>query len=162
MGLFDMFKKNKEDKGMQFIMPIKGEVIKIDEIPDPVFAGKMMGDGFGIMPAEGKVYAPVDGEVSSIFPTGHAVGLKVGEDIEILIHFGLDTVNLKGEGFTAHVKQGDVVKAGDLLIEVDLDAVKGKVPSIATPVVFPKLENKTFEVKYQNVEAKEEGIVTIK
>ncbi len=162
MGLFDMFKKNKADKGMKFIMPIKGEVIKIDEIPDPVFAGKMMGDGFGIMPAEGKVYAPVDGEVSSIFPTGHAVGLKVGEDIEILIHFGLDTVNLKGEGFTAHVKQGDVVKAGDLLIEVDLDAVKGKVPSIATPVVFPKLENKTFEVKYQNVEAKEEGIVTIK
>ncbi len=162
MGLFDMFKKNKADKGMQFIMPIKGEVIKIDEIPDPVFAGKMMGDGFGIMPAEGKVYSPVDGEVSSIFPTGHAVGLKVGEDIEILIHFGLDTVNLKGEGFTAHVKQGDVVKAGDLLIEVDLDTVKGKVPSVATPIVFPKLENKTFEVKYQNVEAKEEGIVTIK
>ncbi len=162
MGLFDMFKKGNKEEGIKFIMPIQGEVIKLDEIPDPVFAGKMMGDGFGIMPTDGKVYSPVDAEISSIFPTGHAVGLKVGEDVEILIHFGLDTVNLKGEGFTAHVKQGDVVKAGDLLIEVDLDAVTGKVPSIATPIVFPKLENKTFEVQYQNVEAKQEGIVTIK
>ncbi len=162
MGLFDKFKKNKEAQGIKFITPIKGEVIKLDEIPDPVFAGKMMGDGFGIMPTEGKVYAPVSGEVSSIFPTGHAVGLKVGEDIEMLIHFGLDTVNLKGEGFTAHVKQGDMVEAGDLLIEVDLDFVTPKVPSIATPIVFPKLENKTFEVQYQTVEAKQEGIVTIK
>ncbi len=162
MGFFSKFMKNKEEEGIKFITPIKGEIIKIDEIPDPVFAGKMMGDGFGIMPAEGKIYAPVTGEVSSIFPTGHAIGLKVGDDVEILIHFGLDTVNLKGEGFTAHVKQGDQVKAGDLLIEVDLDSVKDKVPSIATPVVFPKLENKTFEVKYQNVEAKEEGIIVIK
>lgn len=161
MGLFDKFKKSK-DTGLKFITPIKGEVIKLDEIPDPVFAGKMMGDGFGIMPAEGKIYAPVDGEVSSIFPTGHAIGIKVNDDIEVLIHFGLDTVNLKGEGFTAHVQQGDMVKAGDLLIDVDLDFVKDKVPSIATPIIFTKLENKTFEVKYQNVEAKEENIIVVK
>ena len=121
-----------------------------------------MGDGFAIMPTDGKVYAPIDGEVASIFPTGHAIGIKQGDKLEVLIHFGLETVKLKGEGFTTHVKQGDKVKAGDLLIEVDVEKVKPLVPSIVTPVIFTLLENKKFDVKYGETKAKESGRITIK
>lgn len=160
MGLFDIFKGKKEE--LNFVLPIKGEVISITDIPDPVFAGKMMGDGFGIIPANGEVYSPVNGEIASIFPTLHALGIKVDDDTEILIHFGLDTVNLKGEGFEAFVKQGDQVKAGDLLLKVDIDAIADKVPSLATPIIFTKLEGKEFDVKLGNADAKAEGVVTFK
>ena len=113
-----------KSKVIEFVTPLEGEIIKIDQVDDPVFSEKMMGDGFAIMPTNGKIYAPIDGEVASIFPTGHAIGIKHGEKLEVLIHFGLETVKLKGEGFTTHVKQGDKVKAGDLLIEVDINKVK--------------------------------------
>ncbi len=160
MGLFSKFKKQPEN--IEFLLPIEGEVIEITEIPDPVFAGKMMGDGFGIKPTKGEVYSPVSGEIASIFPTLHALGIKVNDDVEVLIHFGLDTVNLKGEGFEAFVKQGDKVTAGDLLLKVDVAAIESKVPSITTPIIFTKFEGKTFEVNYGNATAKQAGVVTIK
>jgi glucose-specific phosphotransferase system IIA component len=159
MGLFSGFGKKKE---IQFLMPISGEVVKLETVEDPVFSGKMMGDGFAIIPADGKIYSPISGTIASIFPTGHAVGIQLDETLDVLIHFGLDTVKLKGEGFTAHVKQGDTVKAGDLLIEVDVEKVQPLVPSIVTPVIFTTLEGKTFEVEYKTAEAKEAGIVKIK
>ena len=93
-------------------MPIEGEIIPLDEIPDPVFSQKMMGDGFGIIPSKGLVVSPVDGEIINVFPTKHAVGIMSKQGYEILIHVGLETVNLKGEGFTLLVKQGDHVLKG--------------------------------------------------
>lgn len=141
------FGKNKKDKELKVLMPINGEVVNLDTVPDPVFAQKMMGDGFAIVPSEGKIYAPFDGTILTLFPTGHAVGIG-NSIVEVLIHFGLDTVTLNGEGFTAHVKQGDKVKAGDLLIEVDIDNVKPKVPSIVTPVVFTKIEDPKYKIAY--------------
>lgn len=150
MGLFDKFKKTNT---IEIKMPINGKVINITEVPDPVFSQKMMGDGFAVDPTDGKVYSPVDGKIETVFPTGHAIGITVNDNVEVLIHFGLDTVNLKGEGFISKVKQGDVVKAGDLLVEVDFDEVKSKVPSVVTPIIFTKLENSNFEVTYSDFEA---------
>lgn len=159
MGFFDKFKK--QDKKIEVLVPINGRVINISEIPDPVFSGKMMGDGFGVDPIDGRVYSPVSGTIANVFPTLHAIGITVNEDIDMIIHFGLDTVTLKGEGFTCHVKEGDTVKAGDLLLEVDIDAVRPLVPSLVTPVVFPKLEGYTLDVKYGDYNAKDSGVIEL-
>lgn len=159
MGLFS--KKVKEVKEIKLVMPIEGEITELSNVPDPVFAEKMMGDGFAIIPANGKVFAPCDGVVGSLFPTGHAIGLVIEEGIEILMHFGLETVTLQGEGFTPMVKQGDTVKAGDLLIDVDLEAVAPKVPSTITPVIFTDIKGKTFDVK-MGTHAQGEVVCTIK
>lgn len=142
-----LFGKKKKETKLDILMPISGEVVELSTVPDPVFAQKMMGDGFAIMPADGKIYAPFDAEVVTLFPTGHAIGLAA-KGIELLIHFGLDTVTLNGEGFTTHIKQGDKVTAGQLLVEVDVDTVASKVPSLVTPVIFTKIENTDYVVKY--------------
>ena len=145
MGLFDMFKKKNEEVGI--VAPITGELLPISEVPDPVFSQKMMGDGFAIKPTEGRVYSPVSGKVLNVFPTKHAVALESKDGLEILIHFGMDTVTLKGEGFTAHVSEGDKVSANDLLLSVDLDVVSPQVPSLITPVIFTNLDGKEVELK---------------
>lgn len=119
----------------EFLMPIDGEIINLEKVPDEVFSQKMMGDGFAINPSSGKVYSPIDGEIKTAFPTGHAVGIS-NSKLEILIHFGMDTVNLKGEGFDLKVAVGDTVKKGDLLIDIDLKSIKSKVPSTITPIIF--------------------------
>ncbi len=121
-------------------MPIKGDYTGIDKTPDDAFANKGMGDGFLITPEEGKAYAPFSGKVSVMFPTGHAVGLKNASGVEVLIHVGIDTVKLKGEGFTQHVKQGDRVKKGDVLLEFDIDYIKEQGYDPATPLVFVEKE----------------------
>ncbi|MFC4559937.1 PTS system trehalose-specific EIIBC component [Virgibacillus kekensis] len=124
---------NKEE----FIFaPLSGEVKQLEDVPDPTFAEKMMGDGIAIDPSDGEVISPLNGEIVQIFPTKHAVGLKGDNGVEVLIHIGLDTVNLNGEGFTAHVSQGDYVKAGDPLITFDLDFVREKAPSAITPIII--------------------------
>lgn len=147
MGLFDKLFGSKEQKQLEVAAPLNGTVLKMEEVPDAAFAQKMMGDGFAIEPTDGNVYSPVDAEVALVFEaTGHAVGLKTKDGVEILVHFGIDTVNLQGEGFEAKVKQGDTVKAGDLLISVDLDSVKGKVPSVVTPVIFTNLAGKELNI----------------
>ncbi len=150
-----------KDKSVKFLMPINGEVIDIKDIPDPVFAEKMMGDGFGIKPTSNEILSPVDGEVVSVFPTNHAVGLKTKEGIEVLIHVGIDTVNLKGEGFTTNITTGDKVNAGDLLLTVDFDSIKTKVPSIITPVIFTSIEGYNFDFKKGNFNAKDSDVVNI-
>ena len=118
------------------VLPVKGEIIPITEVEDKVFSEKLMGDGFAVKPSEGKVYAPFSGEITVAFPTGHAYGMKCDNGKEILIHVGMDTVELDGKGFTQHVKQGDRVKQGDLLCEVDLDFIKNSGKSTVTPVIF--------------------------
>ena len=144
------------------LVPMAGEIVKLETVKDPVFAEKMMGDGFAIDPTKGEVYSPFSGEILTAFPTGHALGLKADNGMEVLIHVGLDTVNLKGEGFEMLVSQGDRVEAGDLLIKVDLDKIQGNVPSIITPIIFTESAGKSFEVVYGSTEAKATDKILIK
>lgn len=115
--------------------PLEGEILPLEKAQDQAFAGGLMGQGVVIEPTSGRVTAPFDGEVSLLFPTKHAIGLISDEGIEVLIHLGMDTVKLKGKYFTAHVKQGDHVKQGQLLAEFDLKAIKAAGYSMQTPVI---------------------------
>jgi glucose-specific phosphotransferase system IIA component len=125
-----------KDKGIEIHAPIEGTVFHITEVSDPVFRDKIVGDGVAILPNKGRVVAPVDGTVSLLFETKHAVSLKSVQGTEILIHIGLDTVKLQGEYFTAHVKTGDQVHAGDLLLEFDMEKIKAAGYDLITPVVI--------------------------
>ncbi|CDQ20382.1 PTS system D-glucose-specific IIA component, Glc family /PTS system D-glucose-specific IIB component, Glc family /PTS system D-glucose-specific IIC component, Glc family [Halobacillus karajensis] len=125
---------------LNFVSPIKGTVMPITDVPDQVFSGKMMGDGFAIKPEDGKIVSPINGKVLNVFPTKHAIGLEADNGMEILIHIGIDTVGLKGEGFTAKISEGDEVKQGQTLMEVDLDYVSENAPSVVTPIVFTNLQ----------------------
>ncbi|MBP1948458.1 PTS system trehalose-specific EIIBC component [Virgibacillus litoralis] len=116
--------------------PLSGQIKKLEDVPDPTFSEKMMGDGLAIDPSDGKVVAPLDGEVVQIFPTKHAVGIRGNSGVEVLIHIGLDTVSLDGKGFEAHVKQGDQVKIGDPLITFDVDFIREKATDVITPVII--------------------------
>ncbi len=116
--------------------PLNGKVVSLDEVPDPVFADKVLGEGCAIIPTDGKIYSPVNGVVSSVAETLHAYGFTSDEDLEVLIHFGLETVSLKGQGFTAHVKEGDKVKVGDLIAEVNMDLIREKELNTITPVLI--------------------------
>ena len=150
-----VFKKNDEEKEsvkketapapdkedlkvvpVTFASPMNGEIYPIEEVPDEAFAGKMMGDGFFVLPVDGNVLAPEDGEVQFVFETNHALGLKTQSGIEYLIHVGVDTVKLEGKGFKAFVENHSLVKQGDKLLEVDIDYVKSHAPSNACIVIF--------------------------
>ncbi|WP_406685886.1 glucose-specific PTS transporter subunit IIBC [Rossellomorea vietnamensis] len=129
-----------ERNNEKFVAPITGEIKDITEVPDQVFSGKMMGDGFAIVPTEGTIVSPITGKVVNVFPTKHAIGLESKAGREVLIHVGIDTVKLEGKGFEALVKEGDQVEAGQPLLEVDLDYIKANAPSIMTPIVFTNLK----------------------
>ena len=113
-----------------------GQVVALEQVKDPVFAQKMMGDGFAVEPANGNIVSPVSGTVSSIFPTKHALGIVTEAGLEVLVHIGLDTVSLEGKPFTVHVAEGQKVAAGDLLVTVDLDAIRAAGRETSTVVVF--------------------------
>jgi PTS system beta-glucosides-specific IIC component len=115
--------------------PIVGEAIALDQVEDEVFSSGAMGPGIAIIPAKGEVYAPCDGTISSFFPTGHAVGITSADGAEILIHVGMDTVKLDGKGFNPQVKEGDVVKKGQLLLKFDIDFIKSQKLPVVTPVI---------------------------
>ncbi|TRZ35660.1 PTS glucose transporter subunit IIA [Niallia circulans] len=137
----NLFKKNQSNaEESKFILPLEGRLLPIEEVPDPVFSQKMMGDGAAIDPTNGTLVSPVDGQVVNIFPTKHAISLMDNNGREILIHVGLDTVTLKGEGFISHVEDGQKVKQGQKLMDIDFDAIKSKVPSIITPIIFTNLK----------------------
>ncbi len=123
------------EKRLQICSPLNGTVATLDSVPDPVFSEKVLGDGCAVVPTDGKIYSPVDGEISSIAETNHAYGFSSDDGLEILVHFGLETVALKGEGFTPHVKVGDKVKVGDLVAEVDTELLKSKGINLITPVL---------------------------
>lgn len=116
--------------------PIKGEILPLSSIKDPAFSGGLLGKGIAVKPSEGKVYAVEDATVETLFPTKHAIGLKLTNGVEILIHIGMDTVNLEGRYFDAKVKQGEHVKKGDLLVEFDLNKLVDEGYSIETPVII--------------------------
>ena len=119
--------------------PMTGTVIPLAKVPDEAFAGKMMGDGAAIIPEDGTVRAPADGTVTFVFPTKHAVGFRTDEGYELLVHVGIDTVSLCGDGFESFVRDGDRVHAGDRLLNVELQKIKDRVPSLASPVLFTDL-----------------------
>ena len=136
----EALRTSDEERAERFVSPITGELKDITEVPDQVFSGKMMGDGFAILPEEGMIVSPVDGKIVNVFPTKHALGIESKGGREILIHVGIDTVKLQGEGFESLVKEGDQVEAGQPLLKVDLDFIKANAPSIITPIVFTNLK----------------------
>lgn len=142
-----------EENTTEILAPIKGEVIPLTEVKDQTFASGMVGKGFAIVPTEGKVYAPFDGKCAMIFDTLHALGLVSNDGIEVLIHVGLETVNLKGAPFTAHVQNGQTFKKGDLLLEFDIEAIKKAGCEIQTPVLVTNAD------EYENLTVKNDRIV---
>ena len=124
------------EKNEKFAAPVTGRIVRIEDVPDQVFASRTMGDGFAIDPTEGKLYSPFTGEVTVAYPTGHAYGLRTAGGKEVLIHIGMDTVELNGKGFKPAVRQGDHVRQGDLLTEIDLDYIKKAGKPVITPIIF--------------------------
>ena len=147
---------------VEIYSPGKGQIIPLSEVPDQVFAQKMMGDGVGFVPEDGEIVAPFDGTVKTIFPTKHAIGIESDEGIELLIHIGIDTVKLDGAGFESMVNAGDTIKKGQTLMHVDLDYIKANAPSIVTPLILTNLENRTLEVTEVTDVKSEQLIMTVK
>jgi len=137
MGLFDkLFSKKEKQESIQISAPLTGTTLPLSEVPDPTFSEGSLGKGIAVMPAEGKVYAPCDASVDLMFPTGHAVNLFADCGAEILIHLGLDTMGLGQACFQVHAQNGDRVKKGDLLIEMDLEMIRQAGLNPITPVVI--------------------------
>ncbi|MDN5951140.1 MAG: glucose PTS transporter subunit IIA, partial [Loigolactobacillus coryniformis] len=134
--------------------PMAGEVINLDSVADATFAQKMLGDGVAIIPQDGKIYAPFAGTVMTVFPTKHAIGLKSDSGVELLIHCGLDTVNLKGAPFTQHVQTDQRVAQGELLMEADLEQIKQAGYDTTTPLVVTNTKD------FVAVEATDKTVVT--
>lgn len=120
---------------LKICSPLNGKAVSLDSVPDPVFSDRVLGDGCAVIPSDGKIYSPVNGEISSIAETNHAYGFSSDDGLEVLVHFGLETVALKGNGFTPHVAVGDKVKIGDLVAEVDVELLKSKNINLITPVL---------------------------
>lgn len=133
--------------------PVNGKVILLSEVKDEAFAAEALGKGIAIVPLDGKICAPCDGVVSALFPTGHAVGITSAEGAEVLIHVGMDTVKLNGAGFTVHVSEGQRIKAGDLLMEADLEVIKRAGYDTTTPVIITNTE------EFSEVKSAGEGMV---
>ena len=122
--------------GISIVAPMAGTVVPLEEVPDPTFAQGILGQGAAILPAEGRVTAPADGTIDVMFDTGHAVSMTTADGAEVLIHVGIDTVQLNGQHYKACRKAGDRVKKGDLLIEFDPEAVKAAGYETVTPVII--------------------------
>jgi PTS system glucose-specific IIA component len=134
--MFGVFSKKKE----KIYPPCLGRVIALSDVPDAVFSQKMVGDGVAIMPESNVICSPCEGRIVQIFPTGHAIGIETVLGFELLIHIGIDTVELKGEGFKRIASVGDCVKVGDPLVEVDLAYVESCGKSICTPIIITNME----------------------
>ena len=160
-----MFKKlfgNKETE-LSVASPLTGKKVALEEVPDPVFSQKMMGEGIAVEPEDGLVVSPVEGTVVQVFPTKHAVGLETKSGAEVLIHIGLETVAMEGEGFEAFVAKGDKVSVGDKLISFDLSLVKEKAKSTITPIIITNSDS--FEVHVEEdveLEAGSTSLMTVK
>lgn len=146
--MVDIFRKKKLKE--EFYSFTSGRIVSLEKVPDPVFAERMMGDGYAIEPSEGKIYSPVEGYITAIFPTGHAIGIKTKSGIEVLIHIGIDTVELKGKLFKVRVCKNDKVNQGDLLVEFDLEQIKQAKKSTIIPMIFTS-ENKIRLLKENEI-----------
>lgn len=140
--MFDFLKKKKQ-KEYVLGAPVKGTVIAIEEVNDPTFSGKILGDGVAVLPKEGQIFAPADGEITTAFATGHAVAMTADFGAEVLIHIGIDTVQLKGDGFDMKVQEGQKVKKGDLLVKVDLEKIGAAGYDLSTIMVVCNMDDYT-------------------
>lgn len=134
MGLFS---KKPE---LELLSPLAGEILPVEQCPDPVFAGKVLGDGIAVTPTDGKVYAPIDGTVVQVAHTCHAFCIVSSDGLELLIHLGMDTVKLEGKGFTPHVQVGQKVKKGDLVMEMDLDFITSQGVRTDSPCIITNMD----------------------
>lgn len=150
---FNLFKKAKTS----VLACTDGKVVPISEVSDPVFSQKMMGDGFAVVPTSTTVYSPVSGKISMIFDTNHAFGITMSNGLDVLVHIGIDTVNEKGEGFKRIAAINDTVKAGDPVIEIDLEALKAKGYDMSTMVIFTNDKYSEFTLSEGEHKAKEEA-----
>lgn len=123
-----------------FMAPMRGEILALNNVPDATFADKILGDGFAIRPIDGEVFSPIDGVITQLFHTNHALGITTKEGLEVLIHVGIDTVKMKGEGFKAFIKKGDTVKMNQKILEFDLNLVRQNAKSDITPIVITNME----------------------
>ena len=149
-----MFKLFKKKAVTEIYSPVDGKIITLEEVSDPVFSSKSMGDGFAVIPESNSVFSPIVGTVVSIFPTKHAIGLVDDEDNEVLIHIGIDTVSLNGEGFTILVKEGDAVNSATQLAEVDFAFLKSAQKETTTMVIFTNLTDQEIKLSSGNTKAK--------
>lgn len=152
-SLKKMFKS--EPKTMSVKSPAEGKTIPMSEVKDPTFAQELLGPGIAVCPRKGRIVSPIDGTVTMVFDTKHAVCVQSDEGVEIIVHAGLDTVQLKGKHYTAKKKAGDKVKAGDVLLELDLDAITKAGYDVTTPVVITNLGDCKISECFTNKEVKE-------
>ena len=138
MGLFDIFKK-KEKTIVTIYSPINGKVIELKEVPDEAFAQKMVGDGCAIEPDRGIICSPIDGQLMNIFPTNHAIIFETIDGLEMIVHFGIDTVKLDGKGFQK-LREPGPIKIGDEIVKYNLDDIKDGVPSTRSPIIINNME----------------------
>ena len=138
MGLFDIFKK-KEKTIVTIYSPINGKVIELKEVPDEAFAQKMVGDGCAIEPDKGIICSPIDGQLMNIFPTNHAIIFETIDGLEMIVHFGIDTVKLEGKGFQK-LREPGPIKVGDEIVKYNLDEIKDNVPSTRSPIIINNME----------------------
>lgn len=122
-------------KEISIASPLKGRIMKLSDVQDEAFSSGALGNGVAVMPEEGALYAPADGTISAFFPTGHAIGMTTADGVELLMHVGMDTVQLEGKGFTPLAKAGDTVKKGQKLLEFDIDLITEAGFSLVTPVL---------------------------
>ncbi|MEG1004262.1 PTS sugar transporter subunit IIA [Clostridium sp.] len=136
--MFGLFKKNKNEKNeaLNFVAPVSGKAIDLSEVPDPVFAQKMAGDGLAIDATGDVIVAPCDGDLTLVFKTKHAFAMTLDNGIEMLVHIGIETVSLNGEGFEQLVEAGTKVKAGTPIIKIDREFIKSKNLSLVTPILI--------------------------
>ena len=132
--------KQKESKEIQIFSPLSGEIVNIEDVPDVVFSEKIVGDGVAINPNGDTIVAPVNGTIGKIFETNHAFSIESEDGVELFVHFGIDTVELKGEGFTRIAEEGQSVKVGDPVIKFDLETLRAKAKSVLTPVVISNMD----------------------
>ena len=158
-----MSSTKEKNKVLSVIAPLSGKVVALEQVPDPVFAEKALGEGAAIIPESGKIYSPVDGEVASVAATQHAFGFSSTDGLDVLVHVGLETVALNGEGFTVHVKEGDKVKAGDLVAEVDLKFLESKNLNPITPVIIcDGMDDMSMSIAGGTVSAGKDAVITLK
>lgn len=143
MGLFDFIKKKDSEAVIKGIIgsPLKGECVELSKVNDPTFSSGILGSGVAVIPSDGKICAPADGTINIIFPTGHAFAMTTTRGIELLIHFGLDTVKLEGKYFKVIAEAGAQVKKGDLLVEADIDAIKAEGYDVITSVLVSNTDS---------------------
>ncbi len=153
-GLFN--KKNK------ILAPLSGECVDLINVPDDAFSQKLLGEGVSIIPSDGKLVAPFDCSVEQIFDSLHAYALKSNDGLEILIHVGIDTVNLNGQGFDNKVKLNQKLKSGDLISNINIDFIESKGYSLHTPIVIMNHENFKFDFKFGKVIANVTNIIEYK